>query len=93
MGITPVSTCNASICAYNQQNLCHTPGINVGPHAECHTYNYGNAKGGFPEMKGGIGACLASDCRFNQQLECKALHIDVVTHDSHADCRTYQPGK
>lgn len=90
MDMTPVGTCSASVCSYNQRNLCHTLGINVGPHAECHTFNHGSAKSGFTEAKGGIGACLASDCKFNQQLECKASNIEVAFHGSHADCRTFQ---
>jgi len=92
MQMTPVAKCSASTCTYNQQQLCHTLGINVGPHAECATYSYGNpAKAGFKEVKGGIGACQAADCRFNEQLECKASDIDVEMHAHHADCHTYEP--
>lgn len=91
MEMTPIAACNVSQCVYNQQNLCHTPGINVGHHAECNTYFWGNPKGGLVEIKGGIGACQASECRFNQQLECRASNINVSTHNGHADCHTFQP--
>ncbi|MBI2830860.1 MAG: DUF1540 domain-containing protein [Chloroflexi bacterium] len=90
MEMSQVAKCNASTCTYNKQNICHTLGINVGPHAECNTYHHGSARGGFAEVKGGIGACFASDCKFNQQLECKSPNIDVAFHSLHADCQTYQ---
>ncbi|MBI4286487.1 MAG: DUF1540 domain-containing protein [Chloroflexi bacterium] len=90
MPMTPVTACNVSQCVYNEQSLCHTPGINVGHHAECNTYFWGGQKGGLIEIKSGIGACQASDCRFNEQLECKAQGINVAVHNGHADCRTFQ---
>lgn len=90
MDMTPISMCNVTQCAYNQANLCHTLGINVGSHAECNTYNYRTAKGGDRQIMAGIGACLASECRHNQDLECKAPNIDVTFHDSHADCKTFE---
>lgn len=91
MEMTHIATCSVSQCVYNQQRQCHTPGINVGHHAECNTYFWGDSKGGATEIKGGIGACQASDCKFNQALECSASDIDVSVHNGHADCRTYQP--
>ncbi len=90
MDITPIMACNMSICAYNMNNVCHTPGINVGAHAECNTYTHGSSKAGFQEITGGIGACLASECQFNEQLECRASSINVTSHDRHADCEKFQ---
>ena len=90
MDMTQILKCDMSTCAYNRNDICHTPGINVGPHAECNTYTHGSSKGGSPEAKGGIGACLASECRFNEQLECRASNINVASHDRHADCETFQ---
>ncbi|MBI2328952.1 MAG: DUF1540 domain-containing protein [Chloroflexi bacterium] len=90
MDMTRILKCNMSTCAYNMNNICHTPGINVGSHAECNTYTHGSSKGGFPEAKGGIGACLASECKFNEQLECRISSINVASHDRHADCETFQ---
>lgn len=90
MDITQILKCYMSNCVYNMSDLCHTLGINVGAHAECNTYNHGSGKGGFQEANGGIGACLAADCKFNEQLECRASSINVASHDRHADCETFQ---
>lgn len=91
MDISQIAKCDMSSCAYNTSGLCRTLAITVGPHAECHTYNHGSSKGGFKETKGGIGACLASDCKFNDRLECAAPNVNVASHDRHADCETFQP--
>ncbi len=90
MDMTQILACNMSACAYNMNDICHTPGINVGPHAECNTYTHGSSKGGFRDIKGAIGACLASNCTFNTLLECCAPDINVAGHDRHADCETFQ---
>lgn len=90
MDMSSIMKCNMANCVYNMNELCHTLGITVGPHAECNTYNHGSSKGGFSEVKGGIGACLASECKFNEQLECRAPNINVVSHDRHADCETFE---
>ncbi len=90
MEMSEISKCNMSVCVYNRENCCITPGITVGSHAECITFNHGSAKGGFDNVNGGVGACLAADCKFNEQLECKAPKIDVTVHDRHPDCATFQ---
>ena len=90
MDMVQILKCNMSTCAYNMYDVCHTPGINVGPHAECNTYTHGGSGGGFQEVKGGIGACFASNCTFNDQLECGAMDINVASHDRHADCEIFQ---
>ncbi len=90
MDMTGISKCNMLSCAYNKEGSCHTMGITVGPHAECNTYVHASSRGGFPEVKGGIGACLASNCKFNDMLECKAVEVEVTTDEKHADCATYQ---
>jgi len=89
--MTSIAKCNMSVCMYNQKGMCHTPGITVGPHAECNTYNYAKSKGGFDEVSGAIGACAAADCKFNEQFECRAPNIDVSSHSVHADCKTFSP--
>lgn len=93
MDMTRIAKCNASTCAYNMDSLCRTPGITVGPHAECNTYNHASSRGGFPEVKGGVGACLDSNCKFNRQMECQAPNINVASHNKHADCETFEPSK
>jgi hypothetical protein len=93
MEMSKILACDMSNCVYNKENRCHTMGITVGPHAECNTFSHVSARGGFDEVKGGVGACLASSCRFNDRLECKAPDIDVASHDRHPDCKTFQPKK
>ncbi len=90
MDMVQINRCDMITCAFNLNKVCHTPGINVGPHAECHTYIHGSAKGGFKEANGAIGACLASDCKYNDRLECVAPEISVAGHDIHADCETFE---
>lgn len=93
MEMSQITTCNMSSCVYNKEKRCHTPGITVGPHAECNTFNHASAGGGFNEVNGGVGACLAAGCKFNDRLECKAPNIDVTNHDRHPDCMTFQARK
>lgn len=90
MEMRQVASCNVSSCAFNTDNLCRTPGINVGPHAQCDTFNYWNNKAGFREVKGGVGACRAADCQYNNMLECNAPNINVTVHSGHADCKTFR---
>ncbi len=90
MDMTQILKCDMATCVYNMSEVCHTPGINVGSHAECNTYTHGGSDGGFQEVKGAIGACLASDCTFNNLLECRAPDINVAIHNRHADCETFQ---
>ena len=90
MDMACISKCNMESCAYNMDGLCHTLAITVGPHAECNTYVHASSRGGFSEVSGGIGACLAADCKFNDRLECSAPEIDVSSHDKHADCDAFE---
>ncbi len=90
MQMSGISPCNVKNCAYNMDNNCHTPVITVGPHAECNTFNQGSRKNGWKDVKGSVGACLASDCRFNEMLECVAPAIHVINHSEHADCKTFE---
>lgn len=93
MEMSQIAACTMSACAYNKENHCHTLGITVGPHAECNTFSHASKKGGSKEANGGVGACIAADCKFNDQLECKAPNINVTTHNAHPDCKTFQPRK
>ena len=89
MDMTTISSCNMSACAYNADSMCHTRAINVGYHAECSTYVQGGERGGLKELTGGIGACMAANCKFNNKLECSAGGVDVAGHRSHADCKSF----
>jgi len=90
MEMIGITRCDMESCAYNMAQACHTLAITVGPHAECNTYVHASARGGFDEASGGIGSCLASECKFNDRLECSAPNVDVSSHDKHADCETFQ---
>ena len=91
MEMVKIKKCDMSVCAFNDNQMCHTMGINVGAHGECNTYKHGSLKGGFTGMQGGVGTCLNSDCRFNERFECTAADIDISSHnDGHADCKTFQ---
>ncbi len=81
-----IAGCNMTSCAFNAGKMCRTIGISVGHHAECKTFVHGSQKGGFKDVKGGVGSCLASECKFNEMLECTADNIDVSGHEAHADC-------
>ncbi len=91
MDISSIKACSMANCVYNKAMQCHTPGITVGPHAECNTYSHASARGGFDDVNGEVGACLAANCKFNDRLECRAQSIDVAAHDRHPDCETYSP--
>jgi hypothetical protein len=93
MEMSKIRGCSMFTCAYNRDDMCHTAGITVGPHAECFTYVHASPLAGFPELKGIIGACQASNCKFNKNLECQAPAVDVAEHDRHADCDTFEPVK
>lgn len=88
--MTGIKSCSMSVCAFNMEGMCHTLGINVGAHAECNTFTHNPDKGGFWEVKGGIGACMATDCKYNDRLECGAPDISVKGHSRHADCETFK---
>ncbi len=91
MEMVSIKSCGVNNCAYNREKGCRTLAITVGPHGECNTFIHASPRAGFPEVKGGIGACQAASCRFNESLECRAPSIDVSSDERHADCATYDP--
>ncbi len=90
MDMSQVRQCSMESCAYNANRVCHTLAITVGAHAECNTYVHGSISGGFKEAMGGVGSCLAAECKFNERLECQAPDIEVSSHGIHADCETFE---
>ncbi len=90
MEMVKIAMCNVSSCSYNKDGHCHTFGINVGPHSECNTFIVANARGGLLSSSGGVGACIATDCEFNQKMSCAAANIRAEMHNMHADCATYR---
>ncbi|HXX59549.1 MAG TPA: DUF1540 domain-containing protein [Dehalococcoidales bacterium] len=94
MNMTKVSECLMTDCAFNKAQRCHTWGINIGPHTECHTYVHASTRGGFTEVHGGVGACLSTNCKFNDKMECTAKDIMVnVDEEKHSDCKTFVESK
>lgn len=88
-----ISNCEVTECSYNKDKMCHTLAITVGDStcAMCDTFTKMNTKGGDGDVTGGVGACRADSCTFNQSLECTAGSILVGLHSNHADCKTYTP--
>ncbi|MBD2760958.1 DUF1540 domain-containing protein [Kocuria sp. cx-455] len=88
--LTPVSTCAATACAYND-NGCTAPAITVGGSgstASCTTFISLDARGGLPTANGQVGACQRLECKHNTDLLCTASSIEV-TGDT-ANCATYE---
>lgn len=91
MNMPEIRMCDATECYYNKDKQCHANAITVGsPCPRCDTY-IKTAEHNVPADKGLVGACHESDCKFNQQLSCKAPGIQVGHHVDHADCKTYSP--
>lgn len=89
MEMVKIAKCNVSSCSFNKDNHCHTFAINVGGHGECRTFISAMTKGGLLNSSGGVGACIATDCQFNQKMAYVAPNIQVDMHGIHADCKTY----
>lgn len=91
MEMSTVESCSQDACSYNEDSDCTTPGINVGPHAECATYvNSGMDGGAGDGATSGVGACVATECEYNEDLECVTPTIRVGSHEIHADCLTFE---
>ncbi|MBI5562506.1 MAG: DUF1540 domain-containing protein [Deltaproteobacteria bacterium] len=93
IAMSKILSCSVKECAYNVNDKCHTLAITVGDgsHPACDTYCYSKnqAKGGAPDVTGGVGACKTDACKFNKSFECAASGINVGPHGGHADCRTF----
>jgi hypothetical protein len=89
-----IASCEVLECSYNRgDGGCHTMAITVGDTScpMCDTYTRKTERAGDLGVYGGVGACRADDCRYNESLECKADFISVGKHSGHADCKTYTP--
>ncbi|MHB0976506.1 MAG: DUF1540 domain-containing protein [Candidatus Aquicultorales bacterium] len=85
-----VLTCTKTDCAYNQDEICYAPGIEVGDmHPTCDTYT---TSGGQPsqEPMADVSTCNVTECQFNTNKDCMAPGITVADHSGHADCFTYR---
>ena len=90
MRMPVVSVCALSSCAYNRMEQCHTPAVTINQRGECGTFYPSDSKGGFMDANCHVGACLASNCKLNQELECKARQISLNEHENHADCTDFE---
>jgi hypothetical protein len=85
-----VQQCELDDCAYNTEQQCHALGITVGHDShECDTYYSNGEKGGQPDLTGGVGACQADSCKYNEHLICGAPSIKVSRMADLAGCATY----
>ena len=86
--------CDASECAFNNNNQCSAHAINVGGPQDhcpkCDTFFKRQSKGGNSTVTAGVGACKVQMCEYNQAFDCTAKSIRVTVHQQHADCATYQ---
>jgi len=83
--------CDADMCGYNKEGMCHTIAINVGGSGPiCDAFVESVPKCGGTENIGGVGACKIKNCQFNDCLMCTASSIDVKWHGSQAMCETFK---
>ena len=85
-----VVKCQVDSCSFNQNQICHALGINVGgPHQECDTFIKAGNKAGSNLITSSVGACKVPNCRFNNMMLCEADAVSVGWHGEHADCLTF----
>lgn len=85
-----VLTCRVDECSYNDSEICHAPGIQVGgEHAMCASFTTDRSSGRNSDMAD-VGRCDATMCAFNSGQGCGAPGITVEHHEQHADCATYR---
>lgn len=86
-----VSRCDASVCAFNNENGCRARAITIGDGAfpGCDTF-LGKAAGSVEAMQiAGVGACKIAGCKFNNDFVCQADSIAVATASAPPACQTY----
>jgi hypothetical protein len=95
MDMPRVSTCNATLCAFNEGHACHALAITVGDERapRCDTYCECAAHAGDVHEIAGVGACKMDDCEYNDGLYCTASNIQVKSSDVGPICVTYNPIK
>lgn len=84
-----VLDCSMENCAYNQNNMCHAMAITIGDtptRPACDTFIDKAIHGGFDEVTASVGACKASDCCHNENLECMADNIHVTNNPEKTPC-------
>ena len=90
----PISQCDVTQCAYNQNRNCRAKAITVGDrddHPGCDTLFTSQYKTHDKSRIAGVGACKVAGCMFNNDLECSAEKITVNQVANDVRCTTYLP--
>jgi hypothetical protein len=94
MEMPPITSCQVTDCCYNANERCHALAIQVGEgatHPICDTYTGQRASQCGDQSAGGaVGACKASSCEYNENLECTAQGIMVGYDGEEPDCLTFE---
>jgi hypothetical protein len=94
MEMPPITDCRVTDCCYNSGQQCHALAIQVGgdaTHPVCDTYTVMQASQcGDRSATGSVGACKASSCEYNENLECIARGITVGYQGDEPDCLTFE---
>ncbi|WP_061961506.1 DUF1540 domain-containing protein [Demequina flava] len=84
-----VSACSVETCGFNHDG-CRAGAINVsGDHAHCNTFMDSDTKAGNADVAG-VGACMRTECKFNDDMACTAEAIEVGASFDTADCLTFE---
>jgi len=91
--MTPdVKNCAATKCYYNKDERCQAEVVLIGSgHSICNTFVSIGDRHGMRTTGGRVVACHEIDCKFNEELSCRAGSINVDYHEGYADCVTFEP--
>lgn len=86
-----VTACEATRCAYNQNQRCHAPAITIGDEANpmCDTF-LPDDRHVSRTQEAGVGACKVDVCKHNVDRECHASSIRVELQGDDPDCATFE---
>ncbi len=89
--MSPVSSCDAVHCGYNENLQCHAKAITVGDYLtpNCDTFLDANRHSKEVARIAGVGACKIAVCRFNEDFECGAEKIQVGQQQQRINCLTF----
>jgi hypothetical protein len=93
MEMPPVTNCQVTDCCFNMDKQCHALAIQVGDaaaHPICDTFTGQANQCGDQSAIAGVGACKASSCEYNENLECMAQGITVGYQQGEPDCLTFE---
>ena len=90
--------CNQKKCKYNTSEYCMKNGIYVDEHANCDSYEEGKKAynsqfefGTFERQENTI-TCNTMHCKYNENKNCNANHLNINKQENHdAKCTDYEP--